>query len=234
MKCTGGRENYKCLMNYKINTKVKPCTNCWTWQASLEGDFPLSLLLFFWKFDLHGAENTTFCLTRLSKWEEILGRKMRDQASVVMSSATAALKLSTKHIFSSRNREQRAAFLSENKEQLSYRSFLNNINYSLQCPKQVGPLRRSLRIEHNKFRSDHWQPQMLLLRSQPWRTYRSLNMRKQYAGPPAGSQALDPGSAFASGWSLVAHAFQPLDKVLFCKKEWWRGGWGMGQILDGP
>lgn len=59
-------------------------------------------------------------------------------------------------------------------------------------------------------------------------------MHKQYAGPPAGSQAPDTGSAFASGWSLVAHAFQPLAKVLFCKKQWWREGWEMGQILDGP
>lgn len=74
---------------------------------------------------------------------------------------------------------------------------------------------------------------MLLLRSQPWRTYSSLNMCKQYAGPPAGSQIPDPGSAFASGWSLVAHAFQSLAKVLFRKKEWWREGWGMGHILDG-
>lgn len=55
----------------------------------------------------------------------------------------------------------------ENKERLFLSELLNNINYSLRCPKQVGPLRRSLRIEHNKFRWDRRQPQTLLLGSRP-------------------------------------------------------------------
>ena len=67
----------------------------------------------------------------------------------------AALKFSTKHIFSLRNNswEQRTTFLPE---------LLNNINYSLQCHTQVGPWKRSLRIEHSKLRWAPWQLQMLL------------------------------------------------------------------------
>lgn len=43
-----GCENYKCLTNYKINTKVKPCTKRWTWQASQKEDLSLALFLEVW------------------------------------------------------------------------------------------------------------------------------------------------------------------------------------------
>lgn len=144
----------------KINTKVKSCTNCETWQASWKERCPSFLCpsLSLSQFYIGGARNTSFSLTHLSTWYEILGRKMRDQALWWCPQFKFALKISTKHIFSSRNNswEQRATFLSK---------LLNNINYSLQCPTHVGPRRRSLRIEHNKFRWDHWQPKMLLLGS---------------------------------------------------------------------
>lgn len=48
MKCTGGCENYKCLMICKINTKIKSCTHCWTEQTSTQKKKLLLLSTLSW------------------------------------------------------------------------------------------------------------------------------------------------------------------------------------------
>lgn len=111
-KCTGGPENYKCLMNCKINTKVKSCTNCWIdLTGLLQGRDALSLSL-FGSFILVEQETPLFDSPIEAHEKKSREGKWETRPLWWCPQLKTALKLPTKHRFSSRNNswEQRATF----------------------------------------------------------------------------------------------------------------------------
>lgn len=86
MKCMGGDENYKRVMNCKIKTKAKSSAGCRTLRASLRGGLPF-LSLSAWKLYPSQAANISFGRPHLSTWEEILGVKNERPAFAVMPSS---------------------------------------------------------------------------------------------------------------------------------------------------
>lgn len=164
MKCIRLCENYKCLMNDRINAKIKPCKKTKNkknrfyrplGQESCLSIVSISLFLFF-PFILGWAGNTSFDLLTQAQEKRCWEGKWETRPLWWCPQFKTSPQLSAKHVFSSRNNswEQRVTFPLE---------LSNKVNYSLGCPKQVGPLRSRLRIEHNKFRSDCLQPQTLVL-----------------------------------------------------------------------